>query len=140
VLAEATAGVAVPQGGAGAPDTADGGEYVDQLIEGPLPIDEGGVEAAEGWQGLPGRRSLTVGYTGYLRDLDTGGSYREHGLGLNYQQETEQYGNLLLDATLGYADTTNGSFLQAPNTGTGGVVTLYNTGCRWRLWQPTARA
>jgi hypothetical protein len=128
-LPEAAAGVAVPQGGADAPGTADGGEYVDQLIEEPLPLtDERAAEGMQGWVGYPGLRSLTVGYTGYLRDLAAGGSYQEHGLGLNYQQETAQYGRFLLDATLGYADTSNGPFLQGLNTGTGGTVTLYNTG------------
>jgi hypothetical protein len=129
-LQDAAAGVAVPQQAVGAPSsTVDSGEYVDQLIEEPLPLtDERGVEGVEGWQGLPGLRSLTLGYTGYLRDLDAGGSYQEHGLGLNYQQETAQYGRFLLDATLGYADTSNSPFLQGLNTGTGGTVTLYNTG------------
>jgi hypothetical protein len=130
------------QNGSGTPPgAATDGEYVDQLIEEPLPITDEREGAAEGWQGLRGRRALTLGYTGYVRDLNVGGTYWEQGLNLNYQHETEHYGNVLLDATLGYADLSNGASFQGLNTGTGGVVTLYDSGLPLGgLWQADSSA
>jgi hypothetical protein len=116
---------------------------MDKLIEEPLPgtEEERDGEVVTGWEGLPGRRSLTVGYTGYATDLSVGSTYWEQGLSLNYQQETAQYGNVLLDATLGYADAGNDTFFQGGNDGTGGVVTLYNTGVPLGgLWQADSSA
>jgi hypothetical protein len=129
VVSEPASGADAPAEGVEVPGTSDAGEYVDRLIEEPLPLaDERAEEAPRGWDGLPGFRSLTLGYTGYVRDLDVASTYREHGLNLNYQQETAHYGNVLLDATLGYADAGDETFFRGLNAGTGGLVTLYNTG------------